>query len=303
MWNDYVLKQEKLLDEKLQLALSQKIKQNSRLKYYATAIGVFIGSGMFQKTLGYLFGEKTFNHSELKTVKDTLLVEQAVSDHEVLPTIHDTLDLSSENSVDYSLIPELSEQKSVIASDFGGDQSSLPAEEVFAPVNEKTVEMLKTSFINNHPLIDKVGGAVDIVNGKVQVVFDIGVGGDFELKQQALRRIMMDVFPVQEILDKDGLSALDIGRIESNVTTFSKLLEGKSFHGFRPDIIKDVMYFDGKQLVITDYEKLSKLSEKIFEDSKNWVPDMKSGFVRVGQNTADHIWESMVKQKMINIKF
>lgn len=303
LWSEYVLKQENLLDERLQAALAKKVKEKSRLKYYATAVGVFVGSGMLQKTLGYLFSDKTPNAPATHAPTDgTLLAEQTTNAPDVLPTFEETMDLSSETSVDYSLIPELAEQPTQAGEILVADQSLAPVEEVLTPVTERTVEMLKESFVQNHSLIEKVGGAVEIVNGKTQVIFDISVGGDFELKQQALRRVMMDVFPIQEVLDKDGLSALDIGRIESNVATFTKLLEGKSFHGFNPDVLKDVMHFEGKQLIITDYEKLAKLSGQVLAESKNWVPDVGSGFVRVGQNTGNHIWESMLNAKMANIK-
>lgn len=290
-WAKYLLEMEKTLDKSFQEALSKKVKQKSRLKYYATAVGVFIGSGMMQKTIEYLFGDKGVNAPVSKeNSSHTLLAEQSFDQSTDFPPLVGELDLSAENSVDYSMIPELAEQS----------QSSV--EEVLMPVTERTAEMLKESFSYNHSLIEKVGGAVEIVGGKTNVVFDFGVGGDFELKQQALRRVMMDVFPIQEILDKDGLSALDIGRIESNVTTFTKLLEGKSFHGFSPDILKGVMHIEGKQLIITDYEKLMKISEQVLAESKRWVPDMSSGFVRVGQNTAAHVWEKMLNFKMQNIK-
>lgn len=301
-WGEYLIKIEKILDTRLQEALKQKIADQSRLKYYATAVGVFVGSGMLQKTLGYLFTDKTVTPTNLgENVQDTLLAEQAVHSSDVLPSWESDMNLNVEDSVDYTLIPELAEQQTQAGEILVADQSLAPTEDL-APVNEISVDSLKESFSYNHPLIEQVGGEVNIVGGKTQVIFDLGVGGDFELKQQALRRVMLDVFPVNEVVDQDGLSALDVGRIESNVTTFTKLLEGKSFHGFNPDVLNDVMHVEGKQLIINDYDKLVKISDQVLAESKNWVPNAGSGFVRVGQNTNSGIWADILKAKLQNIK-
>jgi len=290
VFGEYLIAQEKELDQRLQKALVEKTKDKSRLKYYATAIGVFVGSGMLQKVLGNLFVKDGSAMTDQPNIeKSTLLAEQS-SDVQSFPPLTENFDLFDEKALNVDAIPELKV-----------DASGVVPTDTIQVVNESYLQNL-TDFNGSHPLLEKAGGAVEIINGKAQVVFDISVGGDFELKQQALRRVMMDVFPLQEVLDKDGLSVVDIGRIESNVTTFTKLLEGKSFHGFSSDILKDVMKMDGGQLVISDYDKLAKISEQVLAESKHWVPDASSGFVKVGQSTGNKIWETMLNTKLQNIK-
>jgi hypothetical protein len=313
-WQNYTLEKIKEIDVELEKALKKKNIKEARLKGAAVLLGITVGSGLFQKAVGHLFnwGEAPASVTENGEViggvetgsAETLLAEQEISHFPEVP--HDNFDLFSENMVDQTIIPELASEN--LPVDQGVSPNLIGGEDFYdAPqaamdsvmeVPQQTAGMLKRLFIENHPLIEKAGGDISVVGDKIKVVFDIKVGGDFELKQQALRRIMMDVFPVAEVMDADGLSFVDTGRIESNVATFTKLLEAKPFHGFDPGLLKDIIKMEGNQLVITDYARLEKISSGVLEVSKQWVPDITSGFVRVAKNTNEKIWESMLTAKL-----
>ncbi|GEM_PF-7066654 len=315
-WKNYGIEKVAEIDLNLQKALKAKNIKENRLKGAAVLIGITVGSGLFQKAISHLFnwGEApAAAGSQAEAVSDmggteTLLAEQEIPGLPELPPAE--LDLMAENQVDQSLIPELAGDSLSVTPEVPADL--FPAEDIYNPpqpamdsiveASGQTAEMLKHLFIENHPIIESAGGDISVVGDKIKVVFDIYTGGDFELKQQALRRVMMDVFPVKEVLDADGFSFVDAGRVESNVATFTKLLEARPFHGFDPSVVKDIIKMEGNQLVISDYARLEKISAKALEVSKTWVPDMSSGFVRVAKNTNEKIWESLLDTKLQNIK-
>ena len=269
---DFLIEENAKINSELFNVFSKKNISEEDQKLGVNKIVLFIKEGLFKKTLDNLFFSKN------KIVK----VEKASTTTEKYNAEYDIQ----------------------IAKDIMGIKSDV---DILEQKKKKmfTTEMLdnlKDQFLDSHPVLSDNHALLEIAEDKTQVTFVIADAGHFKLKQEALRVLVMDNFPMQKLTDADGLSALDAGDIENSVTVLNKLLEGKSFHDFSPEMIGALLEMKGDHLVVSDYEKLAVVLSEILKDSESWVSSTKSIYVKMAKARPDELWTKLLISKLKSIK-
>lgn len=164
------------------------------------------------------------------------------------------------------------------------------------PSEEVTPEKLSENFAAQHALLKESGADIKIEGGRTMVEYDIGEGADFKNLDQALRRVVVDLLPVEA---DEQFSALEAARAENILANLRELSLGHNVAGERAADWQEILKFDEKSgsFVITDYAKFQENAGRLVEYANSSITEGSDALAYV-DNTSQNQWQEMMDQKV-----
>lgn len=252
---EFLNNQENSINQELDKLLAKKLSEKNAVDVYSTTLWLLVESGYFQE----LIDQALLKDKVEKFNLDQTITEQFLEDGVTLK--NDNLDLLAEEEY--------------LSFDTENQEISFDLDK----------------FLQDHRLLSKENIEIIPMEKEIKLKMLVGPNEDFSLKQEALRTLVMDVFPENKILDADGFSVRDAASIEKTVYMFKEYLESDN------EKLEHVIKWNGAHLVIEDYQHFYDLAEKVLRDNFQTL-ESNDKFIKIGKEIDPEIWSSLLEGKL-----